>query len=172
MLSKVCLWLTVLSWIKCGCTVVFLFCLSVGSGHAPSCPGEIKVYVLLQKTLPHVLFSPSLNVSPLCRWQEALTVYPRTNKQNQKKKRKVDPPTHQVTTPFTHPPSWSVWLRSHWTWSMKPVSVCWLSFDSTNQPLHVTWRQSLYDVPRCMELHVDHNEVNSMGFKRNNCNSC
>nr|XP_057917452.1 plectin isoform X2 [Doryrhamphus excisus] len=33
-------------------------------------------------------------------WQEALTVYPRTNKQNQKKKRKVDPPTQQggVTT--------------------------------------------------------------------------
>lgn len=30
------------------------------------------------------------------RWQEALTVYPRTNKQNQKKKRKVDPPTQQV----------------------------------------------------------------------------
>ncbi|KAK2820263.1 hypothetical protein Q5P01_023222 [Channa striata] len=29
-------------------------------------------------------------------WQEALTVYPRTNKQNQKKKRKVDPPTQQV----------------------------------------------------------------------------
>uniref|UniRef100_A0A667XI14 Myosin phosphatase Rho interacting protein n=1 Tax=Myripristis murdjan TaxID=586833 RepID=A0A667XI14_9TELE len=29
-------------------------------------------------------------------WQEALTVYPRTNKQNQKKKRKVEPPTHQV----------------------------------------------------------------------------
>ncbi|XP_060884894.1 GRIP and coiled-coil domain-containing protein 2 isoform X4 [Labrus mixtus] len=29
-------------------------------------------------------------------WQEALTVYPRTNKQNQKKKRKVDPPTHQA----------------------------------------------------------------------------
>ncbi|XP_060951078.1 early endosome antigen 1 isoform X4 [Limanda limanda] len=28
-------------------------------------------------------------------WQEALTVYPRTNKQNQKKKRKVDPPTQQ-----------------------------------------------------------------------------
>ncbi|XP_035468525.2 centromere protein F isoform X2 [Scophthalmus maximus] len=28
-------------------------------------------------------------------WQEALTVYPRTNKQNQKKKRKVDAPTHQ-----------------------------------------------------------------------------
>ncbi|KAM9424822.1 myosin phosphatase Rho-interacting protein isoform 2-T2 [Pholidichthys leucotaenia] len=28
-------------------------------------------------------------------WHEALTVYPRTNKQNQKKKRKVDPPTHQ-----------------------------------------------------------------------------
>ncbi|MEQ2191288.1 hypothetical protein XENOCAPTIV_025665, partial [Xenoophorus captivus] len=28
-------------------------------------------------------------------WQEALTVYPRINKQNQKKKRKVDPPTQQ-----------------------------------------------------------------------------
>ncbi|KAM3859551.1 LOW QUALITY PROTEIN: myosin phosphatase Rho-interacting protein [Diretmus argenteus] len=28
-------------------------------------------------------------------WQEALTVYPRTNKQNQKKKRKVEPPTQQ-----------------------------------------------------------------------------
>ncbi|XP_078136153.1 uncharacterized protein mpripa isoform X1 [Sander vitreus] len=28
-------------------------------------------------------------------WQEALTVYPRTNKQNQKKKRKVDAPTQQ-----------------------------------------------------------------------------
>uniref|UniRef100_A0A672FFC0 Myosin phosphatase Rho interacting protein n=1 Tax=Salarias fasciatus TaxID=181472 RepID=A0A672FFC0_SALFA len=34
-------------------------------------------------------------------WQEALTVYPRTNKQNQKKKRKVDPPTHQVLHLFT-----------------------------------------------------------------------
>ncbi|XP_077594462.1 uncharacterized protein LOC144211251 [Stigmatopora nigra] len=28
-------------------------------------------------------------------WHEALTVYPRTNKQNQKKKRKVDPPSQQ-----------------------------------------------------------------------------
>uniref|UniRef100_A0A8C6L429 Myosin phosphatase Rho interacting protein n=1 Tax=Nothobranchius furzeri TaxID=105023 RepID=A0A8C6L429_NOTFU len=28
-------------------------------------------------------------------WQEVLSVYPRTNKQNQKKKRKVDPPSHQ-----------------------------------------------------------------------------
>ncbi|XP_029933134.1 myosin phosphatase Rho-interacting protein isoform X5 [Myripristis murdjan] len=32
-------------------------------------------------------------------WQEALTVYPRTNKQNQKKKRKVEPPTHQEPGP-------------------------------------------------------------------------
>uniref|UniRef100_A0A3Q3IBP8 PH domain-containing protein n=1 Tax=Monopterus albus TaxID=43700 RepID=A0A3Q3IBP8_MONAL len=32
-------------------------------------------------------------------WQEALTVYPRTNRQNQKKKRKVDPPTHQEPGP-------------------------------------------------------------------------
>ncbi|KAB0401127.1 hypothetical protein E2I00_011469, partial [Balaenoptera physalus] len=28
-------------------------------------------------------------------WLEMLTVYPRTNKQNQKKKRKVEPPTPQ-----------------------------------------------------------------------------
>ncbi|KAF7653102.1 hypothetical protein LDENG_00087200 [Lucifuga dentata] len=32
-------------------------------------------------------------------WQEALTVYPRTNKQNQKKKRKVEPPTQQEPGP-------------------------------------------------------------------------
>ncbi|XP_029977521.1 myosin phosphatase Rho-interacting protein isoform X3 [Sphaeramia orbicularis] len=34
-------------------------------------------------------------------WQEALTVYPRTNKQNQKKKRKVDPPTQQCLCDLT-----------------------------------------------------------------------
>uniref|UniRef100_A0A1A7W8G1 Myosin phosphatase Rho interacting protein n=1 Tax=Iconisemion striatum TaxID=60296 RepID=A0A1A7W8G1_9TELE len=32
-------------------------------------------------------------------WQEVLAVYPRTNKQNQKKKRKVDPPSHQEPGP-------------------------------------------------------------------------
>ncbi|KAM8876114.1 myosin phosphatase Rho-interacting protein isoform 4-T4 [Synchiropus picturatus] len=32
-------------------------------------------------------------------WQEALMIYPRTNKQNQKKKRKVDPPTQQEPGP-------------------------------------------------------------------------
>uniref|UniRef100_A0A8C6NN83 Myosin phosphatase Rho interacting protein n=1 Tax=Nothobranchius furzeri TaxID=105023 RepID=A0A8C6NN83_NOTFU len=32
-------------------------------------------------------------------WQEVLSVYPRTNKQNQKKKRKVDPPSHQEPGP-------------------------------------------------------------------------
>uniref|UniRef100_A0A4W4FDX6 PH domain-containing protein n=1 Tax=Electrophorus electricus TaxID=8005 RepID=A0A4W4FDX6_ELEEL len=31
-------------------------------------------------------------------WQEALIVFPRTNKQNQKKKRKVEPPSSQVCT--------------------------------------------------------------------------
>lgn len=31
-----------------------------------------------------------------------LIVYPRTNKQNQKKKRKVEPPTPQVTQGDTH----------------------------------------------------------------------
>eukprot|EP00066_Takifugu_rubripes_P012552 XP_011601818.1 PREDICTED: centromere-associated protein E-like isoform X3 [Takifugu rubripes] len=35
-------------------------------------------------------------------WQEALTVYPRTNKQNHKKKRKVDPQTHQGGVSATH----------------------------------------------------------------------
>lgn len=30
------------------------------------------------------------------RWSEQLVVYPRTNKQNQKKKRKVEPTTSQV----------------------------------------------------------------------------
>lgn len=30
------------------------------------------------------------------RWSEQLMVYPRTNKQNQKKKRKVEPATSQV----------------------------------------------------------------------------
>ena len=30
------------------------------------------------------------------RWSEQLVVYPRTNKQNQKKKRKVEPATSQV----------------------------------------------------------------------------
>lgn len=37
-----------------------------------------------------------------CRWLEMLIVYPRTNKQNQKKKRKVEPPTPQVTQGYTH----------------------------------------------------------------------
>lgn len=44
---------------------------------------------------------PSAQTSPFpfsaCRWLEMLIVYPRTNKQNQKKKRKVEPPTPQVT---------------------------------------------------------------------------
>ncbi|KAI1233682.1 hypothetical protein IHE44_0004123 [Lamprotornis superbus] len=34
-----------------------------------------------------------------CRWLEMLIVYPRTNKQNQKKKRKVEPPTPQEPGP-------------------------------------------------------------------------
>lgn len=37
----------------------------------------------------------------ICRWSEQLVVYPRTNKQNQKKKRKVEPATSQVVF-FTH----------------------------------------------------------------------
>ncbi|KAG5262377.1 hypothetical protein AALO_G00274510 [Alosa alosa] len=35
-------------------------------------------------------------------WQEALIVYPRTNKQNQKKKRKVEPPTPQAPDLLNH----------------------------------------------------------------------
>uniref|UniRef100_A0A7N8YMU9 Protein outspread-like n=1 Tax=Mastacembelus armatus TaxID=205130 RepID=A0A7N8YMU9_9TELE len=45
-------------------------------------------------------------------WQEALTVYPRTNKQNQKKKRKVDPPTQQVMAN----------IKSVVTWANKTIS--------------------------------------------------
>uniref|UniRef100_A0A8D1B9J3 Myosin phosphatase Rho interacting protein n=1 Tax=Sus scrofa TaxID=9823 RepID=A0A8D1B9J3_PIG len=37
--------------------------------------------------------------TPLSRWLEMLAVYPRTNKQNQKKKRKVEPPTPQEPGP-------------------------------------------------------------------------
>lgn len=57
------------------------------------------------------------------RWLEMLIVYPRTNKQNQKKKRKVEPPTPQVTpgghtvawdhnSEHRHPPKPSGWPRS------------------------------------------------------------
>lgn len=70
------------------------------------------VYILLQRTFSlsridpswmlglhslHLVFQEQhIDCFTIRRWQEALTVYPRTNKQNQKKKRKVDPPTHQV----------------------------------------------------------------------------
>ncbi|KAJ8399884.1 hypothetical protein AAFF_G00406140 [Aldrovandia affinis] len=37
------------------------------------------------------------------RWQETLVVYPRTNKQNQKKKRKVEPPTPQFPNHIISP---------------------------------------------------------------------
>lgn len=40
----------------------------------------------------------------LPRWLEMLMVYPRTNKQNQKKKRKVEPPTPQVGRAFARWP--------------------------------------------------------------------
>uniref|UniRef100_A0AAY5EJR1 PH domain-containing protein n=1 Tax=Electrophorus electricus TaxID=8005 RepID=A0AAY5EJR1_ELEEL len=46
-------------------------------------------------------------------WQEALIVFPRTNKQNQKKKRKVEPPSSQVCThahTHTHTQNW----KKHW----------------------------------------------------------
>lgn len=35
-------------------------------------------------------------ITSISRWSEQLVVYPRTNKQNQKKKRKVEPTTSQV----------------------------------------------------------------------------
>lgn len=35
-------------------------------------------------------------ITSIPRWSEQLVVYPRTNKQNQKKKRKVEPTTSQV----------------------------------------------------------------------------
>ena len=38
----------------------------------------------------------SETLSSVSRWSEQLVIYPRTNKQNQKKKRKVEPTTSQV----------------------------------------------------------------------------
>ena len=56
-------------------------------------PGSIASPVIL-------LFLPVMKLWAVCsglyRWQEALTIYPRTNKHNLKKKRKVEPPTPQV----------------------------------------------------------------------------
>lgn len=46
------------------------------------------------RTCLSVNLSVCLSVS---RWSEQLVVYPRTNKQNQKKKRKVEPTTSQVS---------------------------------------------------------------------------
>lgn len=50
------------------------------------------------------------------RWLEMLMVYPRTNKQNQKKKRKVEPPTPQVGDGFArwHSPSGAGEKRGSW----------------------------------------------------------
>lgn len=48
------------------------------------------------------LQSISLNAVNVFRWQEALMVFPRTNKQNQKKKRKVETPSPQVHTHTSH----------------------------------------------------------------------
>ncbi len=82
--------------------VISLFVLA--SAWFISCRGELcPSHVLIHR----VWFAFGVPERPLdcCsvrRWQEALTVYPRTNKQNQKKKRKVDPPTHQVMHLFTH----------------------------------------------------------------------
>lgn len=130
---------TVECLINCSC---IFFCLLVVLGHAHTCPGSIMVYILLQRTLSQLCIDPSLVQSLFClclvpqehhfecftirRWHEALTVYPRTNKQNQKKKRKVDPPTHQVMTLFTH----SVMKCFHFAHteqgqsSKQPKSVC------------------------------------------------
>uniref|UniRef100_A0A8C7P2I2 PH domain-containing protein n=1 Tax=Oncorhynchus mykiss TaxID=8022 RepID=A0A8C7P2I2_ONCMY len=67
-------------------------------------------------------------------WQEALTVYPRTNKQNQKKKRKVEPPTPQVPYPLPSPgallsPSYSTVSSSQSSLDSEPSSNA-LSWDS------------------------------------------
>lgn len=51
---------------------------------------------------PVPLAQTSPSAFSACRWLEMLIVYPRTNKQNQKKKRKVEPPTPQVTQGHTH----------------------------------------------------------------------
>ncbi|XP_008434605.1 myosin phosphatase Rho-interacting protein isoform X3 [Poecilia reticulata] len=66
-------------------------CLDVLDGEART--GQKSSLCILTPDTEHFIRAECREI--INGWQDALTVYPRTNKQNQKKKRKVDPPTHQ-----------------------------------------------------------------------------
>ncbi|XP_023197050.1 early endosome antigen 1-like isoform X3 [Xiphophorus maculatus] len=66
-------------------------CLDVVDGEART--GQKSSLCILTPDKEHFIRAECREI--INGWQEALTVYPRTNRQNQKKKRKVDPPTHQ-----------------------------------------------------------------------------
>lgn len=84
-----------------------------------------------------------------------LIVYPRTNKQNQKKKRKVEPPTPQVTQGHTHtaasplPPSQGHGLAlvlgsippSHW--DHQPTDAACVEGESWGKPVRINSWSSL-----------------------------
>ena len=63
-------------------------------------PVRVPAVLLALPALEWQLWSDWCNTLLFPRWLEMLTVYPRTNKQNQKKKRKVEPPTPQVRHPL------------------------------------------------------------------------
>ena len=64
------------------------------------CTAPIKTFLHSSKQVLHRIL-PLFSFLP--RWLEMLMIYPRTNKQNQKKKRKVEPPTPQVGLPGGFP---------------------------------------------------------------------
>ncbi|XP_054913734.1 227 kDa spindle- and centromere-associated protein isoform X4 [Poeciliopsis prolifica] len=72
-------------------------CLDVVDGEART--GQKSSLCILTPDKEHFIRAECREI--INGWQEALTVYPRTNKQNQKKKRKVDPPTHQSICDLT-----------------------------------------------------------------------
>lgn len=57
---------------------------------------DTSFYALVQQCRTCRISESELFLPP-ARWSEQLVVYPRTNKQNQKKKRKVEPTTSQVS---------------------------------------------------------------------------
>ncbi|XP_030622933.1 myosin phosphatase Rho-interacting protein isoform X2 [Chanos chanos] len=73
-------------------TINMNVCVDVVDGEAVT--GQKNALCISTPDREHYIRSESKDV--ISGWQEALIVYPRTNKQNQKKKRKVEPHTAQV----------------------------------------------------------------------------
>ncbi|XP_024912912.1 myosin phosphatase Rho-interacting protein isoform X4 [Cynoglossus semilaevis] len=97
-------------------------------------------------------------------WSEQLVVYPRTNKQNQKKKRKVEPATSQEPGPAKVavtgsgipeaekvPDSSSIIWQEELNQREAEVVPLWATADVASAPLHPTGScSSLGGVPRCL----------------------